>query len=179
MSTISLYLGRRWGESIVLNGAVIGVASLAGGMLAMRALLGVLAGPLAGVLSDRIKRGDGQRLRNRWPVVRGGILLGVAGFLLLALPAGLWAVPVGVGLVAVSAGALLTSLAALVGDLAANSRPGITMGALATAGDIGSATGPLVAYTLAATVDLQWVYLLCALVLGSCLFVTLGQGKAG
>ena len=79
MSTISLYLGRRWGEGITLGRAVIGVALLAGVMLAMRALLGMVAGPVAGVLSDR--------LGGRWPVVRGGILLGVAGFAILLCPA--------------------------------------------------------------------------------------------
>jgi MFS family permease len=35
------------------------------------------------------------------------------------------------------------------------------MGALATAGDIGSALGPLMAYALATNLDLRWVYLAC------------------
>ncbi len=170
MSTIGLYLGRRWGTTISVNAVVIGVATLAGLMLAMRALLGMLAAPVAGVLSDR--------LGNRWPVVRGGILLGTAGFVILALPIGVWAVPTGVAMIALSAGALITALVALVGDLTAGDRQGITMGGLATAGDIGSATGPLVAYALAVTVDLRWVYLLCAVVLASGLIATIGQGRA-
>ena len=170
MSTIGLYLGRRWGTTISVNAVVIGVATLAGLMLAMRALLGMLAGPVAGILSDR--------LGNRWPVVRGGILLGTAGFVILALPIGVWAVPTGVAMIALSAGALITALVALVGDLTAGDRQGITMGGLATAGDIGSASGPLVAYALAVTVDLRWVYLLCAVVLASGLIATIGQGRA-
>jgi MFS family permease len=157
MSTVSLYLRHRWGNSLPVAGMVVGVASLGGAMLALRALMGILAGPLGGFLSDR--------LRSRWPVVRGAILVGAGGFVVLALLPGFAAVPLGVTLVALSTGALAAALAAIVGDLASNGRPGVTMGSLATAGDIGSASGPLVAYRLAATLDLRTVYLLCALAL--------------
>jgi len=171
MSTIGLYLGQRWGESISLNGVAIGVSSLAGMLLALRALLGIVAGPAAGILSDR--------LRDRWPVVRGGILLGVSGFLLLSLLASIWAVPGGVALVSLSAGGLIAVLAALVGDRAANDRPGVTMGGLATAGDIGSAAGPLLAYALVTILDLRQVYLLCAVALASGLLATVGKRGEG
>jgi DHA1 family multidrug resistance protein-like MFS transporter len=170
MSTIGLYLGQRWGKSIWAGGVLIGVASLAGLMLAMRALLGMLAGPVAGAVSDW--------LRDRWPVVRFGILLGTIGFVILTLPGRLWTIPVGVALVALSAGGLLTALYALVGDLSSEERQGITVGGLATAGDIGSATGPLVAYALAAVLDLRWVYLICAVILASALVATLGMGRS-
>jgi MFS family permease len=169
MSTLSLYLRQRMGESISLNGVVVGVASLAGIMLAIRALAGMLAGPLSGTVSDF--------LPSRWPVIRGGILLGVAGFAVLAMPVRVWAAAVGVVLVALSAGALATALYAVVGDLAIPAQKGRTMGALATAGDIGSATGPFVAYALIATLDLRWVYLLCALALALALLATVGRGK--
>jgi MFS family permease len=170
MSTISLYLSQRWGASISLAGVVVGVASLAGVMLSMRAVMGMLAGPIAGALSDR--------LSNRWPIVRGGILLGVVGFLVLALLAGVGAIPAGVAMISLSSGTLLTAVAALVGDLAKGDRQGITMGGLATAGDLGSATGPLLAYALAVRVDLRWVYLLCAIALATALLATLGQGHS-
>ncbi|MGD8626600.1 MAG: MFS transporter [Anaerolineae bacterium] len=153
MSTISLYLGQRWGDRVPLGAATVGVASLAGVMLSTRATLGIVAGPLAGTISDR--------LSSRWPVVYAGLVLAVAGFVVMALPLSVWAVLVGVGLVASGTGALIAVLAALVGDRVAGSRPGAAMGALATAGDIGSATGPLVAYGLAAHLDLRWVYLAC------------------
>jgi len=168
MSTISLYLSQRWGASISLAGVVVGMASLAGVMLSMRAVVGMLAGPIAGALSDH--------LNDRWPIVRGGILLGVAGFLVLALLAGAGAVPAGVAMISLSSGTLLTAVAALVGDLAKGERQGITMGGLATAGDLGSATGPLLAYALAVRVDLRWVYLICAIALATALLATLGQG---
>ncbi len=139
-------------------------------MLALRASLGAIAGPAAGALSDR--------LGERWPVVRGGLLLGMAGFSLLAVSGSVLAIPSGVALIAISAGALLATVAALVADLAPEGRPGRTMGALATAGDVGSAVGPLLAYALAVVLDLRWVYLLSALVLGTALLASLGLARA-
>ena len=168
MSTISLYLERRWGASIPIGATTIGVASLGGLLLALRSALGIVAGPVAGIVSDRI--GD------RWPVVRGGLLLGSVGFVVLALLASIGAVPVGVALISLSAGALAASVTALVGDLAEKRRQSLTMGGLATAGDIGSALGPVFAYGLAVAFDLRWVYFACALALGSGLLVTIGQG---
>lgn len=169
MSTLGLYLERRWGTDISFGSAVVGVASLAGVMLGLRAFLGIVAGPVAGILSDR--------MGNRWPVVRVGILVAAGGFLILALLGSVGAVPAGVAAVSLGAGALVATLAAIVGDLATEGRQGVTMGGLATAGDIGSALGPPLAYALAVTVDLQWVYLCCALALASGLAATVGQGS--
>jgi MFS family permease len=169
MSTLGLYLERRWGTDIALGTAVIGVASLAGVMLGMRALLGIVAGPVAGALSDRL--GD------RWPVVRGGILLGAGGFLILAFLGSVGAVPTGVAAISIGAGALAATLAAVAGDIAKGERRGVTMGGLATAGDLGAALGPPLAFALAASLDLRWVYLFCAVVLASSLVAAAGQGR--
>jgi MFS family permease len=162
MSTINLYLVQRWGTQVPLNGGEIGVASLAGVMLALRAALGIVGGPLGGSVSDR--------LSSRWPVVVAGILLAIAGFAVLALPVPIGAVVIGVSLVASGAGALIAVLAALVGDRVAGDRPGVAMGALAAAGDVGSASGPLAAYAVVAYVALPWVYLACIgfLLVGLC-----------
>jgi MFS family permease len=169
MSTLGLYLERRWGADIAVGAAVIGVASLAGVMLGMRALLGIVAGPVAGALSDRL--GD------RWPVARGGILLGTGGFLILAFLGSVGAVPTGVAAISIGAGALAATLAAVAGDIAEGERRGLTMGGLATAGDVGAALGPPLAYALAASLDLRWVYLFCAMVLASGLVAAAGQGR--
>ncbi|NIV32341.1 MAG: MFS transporter, partial [Anaerolineae bacterium] len=82
--------------------------------------------------------------------------------------------PVGVALISLSAGALAATVTALVGDLAEGQRQGLTMGGLATAGDIGSALGPVFAFALAVVLDLRWVYLVCAVALVSGLLATLG-----
>jgi MFS family permease len=162
-STISLYLRQRWGAEFHIAGLVVGVSSLAGFLLALRSALGILGGPLAGTLSDR--------LGNRWPVAGGAVLVGVGGFVALVLGPGIWAVPTGVVLVSLCAGSLIAVVTAIVGDLTAGRRSGLSMGGMATAGDIGSATGPLFAYALAGALDLRWVYLACGLLLASCLVV--------
>jgi MFS family permease len=169
MSTISLYLEQRWGASIPIGATAVGVASLGGLLLALRSALGIVAGPVAGIVSDRVG--------NRWPIVRGGLLLGAAGFVVLAFLASAGAVPVGVALISLSAGALAATVTALVGDLAEGRHQSLTMGGLATAGDIGSALGPIFAFALAVTLDLRWVYLACAVALGSGLLATLGQKR--
>jgi MFS family permease len=138
-------------------------------MLALRSALGIVAGPVAGIVSDR--------LGNRWPIVRGGLLLGAAGFVVLALLASVGAVPAGVALISLSAGALAATVTALVGDLAKGQHQSLTMGGLATAGDIGSALGPVFGFSLAVALDLRWVYLACAVALGSGLLATLGQKR--
>lgn len=169
MSTVSLFLGKHWGSGVRVDGVFVGVSSLAGLLLALRALLGILSGPLAGTLSDR--------LQSRWPVARLGVALGITGFVVLVLQAGLWSLLVGVLLVALSTGALIAVVTAIVGDLALRSQRGVSVGGLATAGDIGSAAGPLVAYGLALLLDLRWVYLGCAILLATGLLATLLQGR--
>ena len=159
MSSIGLYLGQRWGERVPLGGTDVGVASLAGVTLSLRAALGILSAPAAGIASDR--------LHSRWPVVYAALGLAAGGFVILILPVPVWAVLAAVGMVSAGAGALIAVLAALAGDRLVDGRPGATMGAMATAGDVGSAAGPLVAYALVARVDLVWVYMVCLVVLAS------------
>jgi MFS family permease len=103
----------------------------------------------------------------------------MSGFALLALHAGFWLLPTGVSLVALCSGALLAVVAALVADLVLSVKRGVSIGGLATAGDIGSAVGPLAAYGLALLFDLRWVYLACALLLGTGLLATLLQARGG
>lgn len=66
---------------------------------------------------------------------------------------------------------------ALLGDqmLYAPAMRGMVMGALATAGDLGGAVGPLVGYALAATAGLRWAYGLSA----GCLLSVLGALALG
>jgi MFS family permease len=155
MSTISLYLKQDFGDEIQVGGVVVGVASLAGIMLAIRSLAGMIAGPISGHLSDL--KGD------RWLVVLGGIMIGIAGFGVLIFGRAIWTVALGVILIALSSGTLLTTLAALTGDLTASDRQGRAIGRLATAGDLGSAMGPLLAFALLSLISLRWIYLLCGL----------------
>jgi len=81
----------------------------------------------------------------------------------------------GVVLSAVSGGAALVSLAAQIGDQTRPGQEGITMGAYATAGDIGSTAGPFLAFTLVSLTGLRWVYLICSLAFVGGLVLTLRQ----
>jgi len=155
MSTISLYLKQNFGDEFLIGNVIVGVASLGGLFLAMRSVMGMVAGPISGHLSDVTE--------TRWPVVLAGISIGTAGFGVLILGRNLWAAVLGVILIALSSGTLLTTLVALTGDLAARDRQGRAIGRLATAGDLGSATGPLLAYALVSLINLRWIYLLCGL----------------
>ena len=157
LSTLSLLLERRFGQRIALGSLSLGVASAGGTLLGLFSLLTSTVGPLAGHLSDT--------RTGRWPMIVGSLAAGVAGFGLLSCATSLGAVVLGVALSAVGAGAGLATLAAQVGDLSPPGREGVVMGAYATAGDVGSMAGPFLAFALLSVVDLQWVYLLCALVL--------------
>ena len=135
---------------------VLGVATVGGALLATRSLLAGAVGPLAGRLSDA--------RAGRRPVITASLLIGMSGFALLAFATTPATILLGVVLGAVSGGAALATLLAQMGDLTPAGREGAMMGAYATIGDIGSTAGPAVAFAMAAAVNLEWVYLLCALI---------------
>ena len=154
MSTSSLLLKSRFGAGVALGDAMVGVATLSGLLLGLRSLMAMLSGPVAGHLSDS--------RHGRWRVIGSGFGAGCAGFLLLALDERLWLITLGIVLMGVAAGTLFSTVAAQAGDLTQVKSQGMMMGLYATGGDLGSAAGPLVAYSLATAIDLRWVYLFCA-----------------
>jgi MFS family permease len=155
LSTVSLLLQQRFGESLDLGSLALGVGSASGILLGLRSALASVTGPLAGRLSDR---DSGRR-----PVIAGALALGILGFGTLFVARSLEVIVLGVALGALSDGAALAALTAYMGDLTPPGRQGIAMGAFATAGDIGTTAGPFLAFALASTVDLRWIYLLCTL----------------
>jgi MFS family permease len=155
LSTASLLLQQRFGSSIALGSLALGVASAGGILLALRSLLASVIGPPAGHLSDG--------RTGRWPVIAGGLALGMLGFGLLASASSLWLVTLGVAVGAISTGAVAAALTAYVGDLTPPGRQGVVMGAYATAGDLGSTAGPFLAFALLTALDLRWAYWLCTL----------------
>ncbi len=131
----------------------LGVATLTGLLMAGRTLLSVVAAPLAGAASDR--------LGSRWGMAAWGLAIGVVSMALVA-----WGEPVailaGVSLGAVAGGSVQALVTALTGDLVSQAQRGRAIGLLHTAGDLGSAIGPLAAYALMPWIGLGGVYLLCA-----------------
>ena len=163
LSTLSLYLEQQYGDEISLGGPMLRVASMGGALLAFRAIVSAGVSPIAGRLSDRAS--------NRWATAGWGLIVGVFGMVGLVWISNLWGLLLSVTLISLSGGVLRTILPALVGDLADEAHRGAATGGLATAGDIGSAAGPLMAYTLLAVMSLQGVYLLSAIGMTSGLII--------
>jgi len=155
LSTTSLMIQQHFGSTITLSGLTLGVASSSGILLALRSLLAGVAGPVSGYLSDANI--------GRWPMIMGSLVLGMAGFSLLSYALSPIAILLGIVLSAISGGAALTILTALMGDLTPPDRAGLTMGAYATVGDVGSMAGPFLAFALLSVTDLRLIYMLCAI----------------
>jgi MFS family permease len=135
------------------TGLGLGVATLTGALVAGRTLFSMAAAPLAGTLSDQME--------SRRRVIAWGLGFGAVGMALVS-----WSLPVailvGIILGAVTSGSIQALIITLAGDLADEVRRGRAIGLIHTAGDIGSAAGPPVAYALLPGIGLGGVYLLCA-----------------
>jgi len=153
---------QEWTQS---TGIALGVATLTGLAMTGRTLLGMVAAPLAGTLSDR--RG------NRWTVVAWSLVIGATGMALLAV-GGPVSILAGMSAVAISGGSLQSLAMTLTGDSVSFSQRGRAIGLLHTAGDFGSAIGPSMAYGLLPLIGLRTIYLLCALLFLISLSLVLG-----
>jgi MFS family permease len=155
-ATLGLLIQQRWGELRFGDGAPIGVATLTGVLLGVNTLVAMIAAPVAGHWSDRI--------RNRWWVVAGGLLPGVLGLGLLAFGNPL-VIVLGVPLTAIASGSNQSLSTAMLGDAIARERRGRALGWMHTFGDLGSAAAPPLAYGLLAWIGLSGLYLACAALL--------------
>ena len=133
------------------------VASLTGILLAVRRLAGMVEAPVAGYLLDRL--GD------RRIVAVAGALVSLAGLVVLAGSGSVSAIVAGVVLKSMGDGLLHPAIVVWTGDGAPPYLRGVVMGGLATAGDLGSAIGPLVAYALLEISGLRAAYVLCAVLM--------------
>ena len=128
------------------------------------------AAPLAGTLSDW--------LRNRWRVASLALAVGVISMAFLALGRPGVAL-VGILLTSVAGGGVQALATTLTGDMAGRAQQGRAIGMLHTAGDLGSALGPPVAYALLPWVGLSGVYLLCAGLFAAGLMLALRFWRSG
>jgi MFS family permease len=153
------------------SGWLVPVASLTGMLLATRRLAGMVEAPIAGHLLDRF--GD------RRIVAAAGVLAILAGFVTLAGGRSVALVIAGVVLVSVGEGFSQPAVVVWTGDGAPPHLRGVVMGGLSTAGDLGAALGPLVAYALLETAGLRSAYALgAALALSALLALALVRGAA-
>ena len=170
MSTMSLLLHARFGESVRVFGATLGVPSVAGILVGLGPLLGMLAGPIAGHISDSP--------RGRWRVIGTGFACGIVGFALLSVDYGLWLILAGRLIASLADGILGPTMVAQAGDLTPRGRQGTVMGLYTAGGDVGGTLGPILAYSLAEAIDLAWVYALCGVLYAGALLLTLRVGRA-
>ena len=135
------------------TGLGLGVATLTGTLIAGRTLFSMASAPLAGTLSDW--------MGSRRKVIMWGLALGAVSMALMS-----WGLPVailvGMALGAATSASVQALTIALIGDLAKEARRGRAIGLIHTAGDLGSAIGPPIAYALLPGIGLSGVYLLCA-----------------
>ncbi len=156
-ATLGLLVQERIGAEMTIGVWSAGVASVTGGLLAARTLISLVGAPLSGALSDRSGR--------RWVWLAWSLLVGALGIGLLAVP-GNWTLIAGTFIGAAASGSIQALATTLVGDLSAEGRHGRGLGVLYTAGDLGSAVGPLAAYALLPWTGLPLVYLGCAGLMG-------------
>lgn len=156
LGTLTLLLQSRFPGTIALGSLSLGIATFSGALLTVRSVLAGLSGPLAGRFSDRYA--------TRLPLVAGGLAAGILSFGLLAWGPGLVSVVAGVLIGAASSGTTLTALAAYLGDQTPSGLQGLVLGAYATAGDVGSASGPFLSFTLLPIIGLPVVYLFSAVI---------------
>ena len=132
----------------------LGIATLTGILSAGRTVLSMSAAPLAGILSDRLER---------WPIAAWAALGAAISMALVA-----WETPVsilsGVALGALAGGGISALVTALIGDVVSPAQRGRAIGLVHSAGDLGSAAGPLVAYAVLPWAGLRGIYL-CGAVL--------------
>jgi MFS transporter, DHA1 family, multidrug resistance protein len=162
MATLGIYLKMLAAEA-GSSAWLMPVASLTGILLAVRGLAGMVVTPIAGYLMDRL--GD-RRL-----VAATGMLVLLAGLVVLVGGHGVGLVIAGVVLAAMGEGFSQPAVVVWTGDGAPPHLRGVVMGGLSTAGDLGAALGPLVGYALLETSGLRSAYALCAALTVSALLV--------
>jgi MFS family permease len=159
--TFGLFLQQILGDSVTINGRLLGITTLTGVGLSLSTYIGTAFVPLAGIVSDR--------WGERWRTTAVGLLPGIAGFIMLALGAP-WLIALALPLNSATSGSNQGMATALVGDLAGR-QSGRYLGLLFTMGDLTSAAGPLLVFWLLEHVDIRPIYLAAGLLYGCMLLV--------
>ena len=123
IATFGGYLAEKLGDSLDIGQLTLGVATITGIALGASTLIGMLAAPTAGRLSDKYK--------SRWRVASGGLTSGILGFSLLSLGTPLSMIA-GLPLASISSGSNQSLSTALIGDLTPRIRHGRRLGAFFT-----------------------------------------------
>jgi MFS family permease len=167
-STLGLLLREEVGAQVRVAGRSIGVATLTGSGLGLSALMAMVSASVLGAVSDRAV--------SRWNVVAGGLVPGIAGFVLLTL-GGPWSIVAGILLTALASGSNQSLSTTLIGDLSRPGEQSRRLGILFTVGDLASAVGPPLAYVLIPPLGIRGGYVLSASLLGTMFIVAMWLGR--
>jgi MFS family permease len=168
IATFGGYLAEKLGQTLEIGSLSVGVATITGLALGTSTLIGMVAAPVAGRLSDKYA--------SRWGVASGGLTIGLSGFTLLSIGTPV-ALLLGLPMTSISSGSNQSLSTALIGDLSPRKRHGRRLGALFTVGDLASAIGPPIAYALLPIIGLSAIYGASAAILGLMLFAAIIWAK--
>ncbi|MEM7539074.1 MAG: MFS transporter [Chloroflexota bacterium] len=157
IATLGLFLVEQVGETVTLYGNTIGVATMTGILSGVSSMVGMVATPIIGNISDKAM----SRTRSRWQVAAGGLLLGVIGLVILSSGYA-WAIVLGILLGAIASGSNQGISTTIVGDISQTQQRGRNLGILFTVGDLTSAVGPVLTYALIPLLGLGNLYLISA-----------------
>lgn len=155
-STTIVWLEGFVGRQLLLGPFLLPLATLTGAFSSLRLGASVAGSPLGGWLSDRLRR--------RWAVIAGGLLLSAAGVTAMAVTTGLAGV-LGALLASLAAGSAQALAPALAGDQLLPDHRSRGLSVIYSLGDLGSALGPPLALGLLPLLGISGVYLLSAVVL--------------
>ncbi len=158
LSLLAILLQERFGEGVTLMGTLIGIATLNGFLLAFRYLLSAVLSPIVGSLSDRGSNG-------RFWLLTFSLAVSVVSFGMIAWCRSLPWIVVAMVLNAIDGAGSHVALAALVADRAPKDSAGKVLGIYATAGDLGSALGPMYGYFMLNFVHVSSVFVISGAIL--------------
>ena len=156
-ATIGLLLKERIGDSLNIDGFVLGVATLTGIVLSTSWAGEVGLSTYFGGISDKFGR------RSVLLICLPVIILGSAILMIKSV----FVIVIVVPIVFAATTASKITLDASAGDLSSDSDKSEVMSRYATWADLGAASGPIAGYTLLSVIDIQWVYLFSALLVTS------------
>jgi predicted MFS family arabinose efflux permease len=152
-STTILWLSAFVGRQLELGRLLLPLATLTGAFSSLRLGTSVAGAPLAGWLSDRLRR--------RWAVIAASLLLSAAGVAIMAVTRGLSAI-LGALVASLAAGGAQALAPALAGDHMRPEQRSRGLSVIYSVGDLGSALGPPLALGLLPRLEISGVYLLSA-----------------
>ncbi len=134
----------------------IGISTLSGAINGSKTVISIISAPVAGFLSDRLK--------NRWLALVISILSGSLGLFIISLSPPVFPI-LGLLLCSVPGSSIIVLIRTIAGELADKNKQGMAVGFVLTAGDLGSAVGPPLAFFVLPYFSLDQIFIVLSLLL--------------